>query len=215
MGHLARSALQLDGGDCPPVRFVIWSWPSAPIKGLLRDVRVKAQRSQPEAVFLARFLAELDPADRVSLFGSSYGARIVTGALHVLAGGTLNGCSIPANSSFHPARVVLTAAALDNDWLLPGRYHGLALSQVDAMLVFYNPLDPVLKMYDFVDKCTHDKALGFTGLITSPSAYEWADRYEEQNVGRMIGHVHSASYYFHSSCLMRQARRYLLWEPLE
>ena len=35
----------------PPVRFVIWSWPSSQIKGQLKDVRVKAARSDVDAYY--------------------------------------------------------------------------------------------------------------------------------------------------------------------
>src|SRR5262245_50072027 len=45
--------------DEPPVRFVIWSWPSGQIKGPLNDIRAKAARCDVEAYYLARFLARM------------------------------------------------------------------------------------------------------------------------------------------------------------
>src|SRR5262245_11910838 len=72
----------------PPVRFVIWSWPSSQIHGPLRDVRSKAARSDVDAYYLGRFLEGMKPEVHTGLIGYSYGARIACGALHLLGGGT-------------------------------------------------------------------------------------------------------------------------------
>ena len=95
-----------------PVRFVIWSWPSDRIHGILRDVRAKAARSTTDGKYLAWTLHQLDPQSRVSLIGFSYGARIATGALHVVAGGSLDGFSLaPARKPRTPVRAAFAAAA--------------------------------------------------------------------------------------------------------
>src|SRR5262249_36994004 len=80
------------GNDSPPIRFVIFSWPSSKIPGLLRDVRVKAARTGPAGYDLAWLIDQLPEETPVSLVGFSFGARIITGGLHVLAGGSLGGC---------------------------------------------------------------------------------------------------------------------------
>ena len=63
-------------------------------------------------------------------------------------------------------RAVLMAAAVDNDWLLPGHQHGLALTQVDRLLLLNNPCDNVLKRYRFLAPY-RPQALGYTGLARS------------------------------------------------
>ena len=213
-GHYARSALRTRNTPGLSVRFVIWSWPSAPIRGVVRDVRVKAMRADVEAAFLARFLAGLDDDSRVSLLGLSFGARIITGALHLRAGGRLNGLVAPPAPAAQPVRVVLMAAALDNDWLLPGHFHGRALSQTDAVLSLYNSCDPVLKRYHLLQRCSRAQALGYTGAVGPLRCPDGFARFEQHDVCRVIGRTHHETSYFFSCALMSHARRYLLWQAV-
>ena len=106
----------LHGCDAPRIRFVIFSWPSSKVSGgLLRDVRVKAARTGPAGCQLAWLLDQMPAETPVSLVGFSFGARIITGGLHVLAGGSLGG-SMSLAEHVHPNRqpmsVVLMASAL-------------------------------------------------------------------------------------------------------
>jgi hypothetical protein len=75
--------------DDQPIRFVVWSWPSDRIRGQLRDVRAKAVRSDAESYYLTGLLSEVDPKMPISLIGHSLGARIISGTMHLLAGGAL------------------------------------------------------------------------------------------------------------------------------
>ena len=84
--------LMRHGSDAPPIRFVIFSWPSAKVSGgLLNDVRVKAMRTGPAGCQLAWLIDQMPAETPLSLVGFSFGARIITGGLHVLAGGSLGG----------------------------------------------------------------------------------------------------------------------------
>lgn len=151
-----------------PVRFIIYSWPSERIEGSqLDDVRVKAARTNPNAYYLAWLIDQFDGDVPVSLIGYSYGARVSTGALHLLGGGAVNGWTLSnrAHPTRRPVRVVLAAAALDNHWLIPGHRHGNAISQVEKLTVLYNSCDRVLKRYDRLYCHRNDaQALGFTGV---------------------------------------------------
>ncbi len=168
--------------DDRPLRFVIWSWPSDRIPGILKDVRAKAARANTEGKYLAWVLDQLDPRTPVSLVGFSYGARIATGALHLLAGGSTNGFRLPPNLTLSrgdvrierpaenatqlqrtPIRAILVAAAVHNYWLAEGQYHGRALEIVDEMLLVENSCDSALKRYRFVDTSRSAEALGYTG----------------------------------------------------
>jgi hypothetical protein len=147
-----------------PLRFVIWSWPSDRIHGILKDVRVKAARTTTEGIYLAWTLHRLNPQTSVSLVGFSYGARIATGALHLLAGGVMSGYALPASQSQRaPLRAILVAPALHNYWLAEGRYHGRALEIVEEMLLVKNSCDSALRRYRFVDTSLSAEALGYTG----------------------------------------------------
>jgi len=162
-GMLAYRALTAGMPPDQALRFVIWSWPSDRIHGILKDVRLKAERSTTEGKYLAWTIHQLNPHTEVSVIGFSYGARIATGALHILAGGNLNGFSLTPHAGRTPLRAVLVAAGLHNYWLAEGQYHGRALEIVDSMLLINNSCDQALKRYRFVDPCTRAEALGYTG----------------------------------------------------
>jgi hypothetical protein len=137
------------GSDGPPIRFVIFSWPSSRVAGLLRDVRIKATRTDPAGCQLAWLLDQMPAETPVSLVGFSYGARIITAGLHILAGGQLGHLQLAER--VHPQRatvnVVLMAAALHAHWLGEGQYHGLAMSQVNQMLLVNNCSDWAMRYY--------------------------------------------------------------------
>ena len=82
-----------------PLRYVIWSWPAdREFRRNGPDVRLKAAYSDVEAWYLAQWLAQFRPGVRVSLIGHSFGPRIITGALHLLAGGQLAGRGLPKDT---------------------------------------------------------------------------------------------------------------------
>lgn len=200
--------------DSRPTRFVIWSWPSSQIKGVLKDVRAKAARTNVEGYFLAEFLAGMRSDVQVGLLGYSFGARIITGGLHLLGGGQLAGRTVPSGNR-QVTRVVLWAAALHNHWLLPGRYHGCALPMAQHWLIYVNGCDPVLRQYHRLEKHGNPAALGYTGLAglyTLPPDL-WS-RIEQRQVSHIIGKTHDVRPYVYSSVIAGRTRQYLLWHSL-
>jgi len=200
--------------DARPVRFVIWSWPSDQIKGVLKDVRSKAERTNIEGYLLANFLSSIRSDVPTGLVGYSYGARIVTGALHLLGGGTLCG-RVVSNREHPPLRVALWAAAVHNDWPLPGHAHGMSLPEADAWYVTINCCDPVLKRYRSIDKCGDAVALGYAGLwgmnLLAPDVRE---RIEQQNVANIVGGTHDRRPYLNSPYIAERTREYALWRDV-
>lgn len=200
--------------DERPVRFVIWSWPSSQIKGPLKDIRSKAWRTDADGYYLARFLAGMSPEVPTGLLGYSYGARIITGALHLLGGGTLAGQTVPGGD-WPPMRVALWAAALHNHWLLPGHYHGQALGVAERWLITHNCCDPVLARYQWVEKCGDPVAMGYSGVygrnLLPP---ELNDRIEEMNVTSLVGGTHDMRPYLYSLPIQSRTRQYMLWHDL-
>jgi hypothetical protein len=99
------------------------------------------------------------------LMGYSFGARISTGTLHLLGGGSINDCSLPiriTTTPRAPRRAVLLAAAVGRDALAPGHRHSEALTQVDRMVIMINPRDRVLKFFPVL--CDDgQEALGLSG----------------------------------------------------
>jgi hypothetical protein len=195
----------------PPVRFVLWSWPSDQIRGPLNDVRAKAERSDIDGWYLGCFLARLRPEVRVGLVGYSFGARIASGAVDLIGGGSLWGQSLPAGKR-PSVRVVLWAAAEDNTWYLPNQFHGHALAAAEAWFITLNYCDPVLSRYRFIDRCSNPEAVGCVGIYGRnllPSDVN--RRIEEVNVSNIVGDEHNWRPYLYSLYIQGRTREYMLW----
>ncbi|WP_442508498.1 hypothetical protein SH528x_000023 [Novipirellula sp. SH528] len=193
-------------------RLVVISWPSDRIGIRPRpDAQIKAQRSEMHGYYLAWLLDQIDPRVPVSLFGTSYGPRMITAALHLRAGGTIAGHQLaPSAPSIRPAvRVALFASALDSDWLLPNHHHGRAMTQVERMLIAYNPSDSVLHWYPRMNGRGGPSALGYVGM--SPSRLG-VDGYKVQlmNVSGSVGKTHSWLAYEGNPAMMSRVAPYLL-----
>jgi len=199
-----------------PFRFVIWSWPADRIRGgNRRDVRVKACRSDVQSYYLARWLGQVGPQVPVCMVGYSYGARIITGALHILAGGQVAGRGLPEESSVDrgPVRAVLVAAAMDSDWLLPDRRNGLALSQLDHLLVLQNCSDPVLKFYPLMYGIGGPEALGRTGPACPGRLGDELEKIELLDVSCSVGRNHDWDQYICAPGLRGRLPWYAFLEP--
>lgn len=214
-GLRAYFALTAGAAESAPIRFVIWSWPSDHIHGVRRDIMTKAARTDVEAFYLAHVLAQLGRDAKVGLFGFSFGARIVSGALHIAAGGEICGWQLPPEAAAEtPAvRAALMAPATHNFWLLPGEYHGAAIERIDGLLIQYNSRDKAFKWYPRMDRRSRPEALGYTGMNVSRLG-EAADRIEQVNVAWATGNSHDLDRFLDSCELMLDVQRYVLWRSL-
>ena len=196
-------------------RFVIWSWPSERIRGPLRDVKAKARVADAQAVYLAWLVDQIDASTQVSFIGYSYGARVVTGALHTLGGGHINGRRLAyrAHRERTPMRAVLMAAALDNSWLTPRQRHGLAMSQVERLLVMKNPRDRALRAYRLLYGLFRGPAaLGYTGMSGLGNLGPHRNKVSQLNVSNWVGDAHDWTRYMNSPVLVRRMRPFALFE---
>jgi hypothetical protein len=150
--------------DDVPVDWVIFSWPSEQIGILARDVRIKADRTDAQGLYLAQLLRGVVPGTRLDLIGYSFGGRIATGALHALAGGSLGGRSLdgPGITGMN-VDAGLVAPAIGSNWLSGNGFHHLATQNLNSMTLFYNPRDAVLKRFWLIDEVRGQAALGYTG----------------------------------------------------
>jgi len=194
-----------------PFRLVIWSWPSERMScGARADARIKACRSDAESFYLANVLDRLPSPSPVALIGYSFGARVVSGALELLAGGTI-ACQTLDSKRDHTLRprVLLIAAAADSDWLAAGHRYGQALSQVESMLISCNQRDPALRRYRFMESLCHGPtALGFTGAL----GLSEQDRSKVAllDVGREVGRHHDWDRYFSSPSILARLSDYAM-----
>lgn len=192
------------------IRMVVWSWPSDKIRGPLKDIRIKAARTDVESYYVGYFLSRHEPTSKISLIGHSFGARIITGSLHVLGGGRLNcGYLRTPPAELPPTRAVIMAAAMNNYWLSEGQYHGRALSAAQSMRIIYNPNDKFLVRYGFVVKGARPDALGVTG----PTGFlgEGRERIQLFNARPYIGDDHFQRIYYQSPGIRELIRDFAVW----
>ncbi|MEN1681719.1 MAG: hypothetical protein AAGJ46_19220 [Planctomycetota bacterium] len=195
-------------GDDRPLRYVIFSWPSDEIDGVLRDVRVKAARTRPAGLQLAWIVDQIHRPDvPLGLIGYSFGTRVQSGAAHLLAGGSLSGLRLNATGPAPPMRAVWIAPAFAADWLGPGRYHGLAMNPVETLLVGINRRDPAMRYFAWVDRKQHPQAMGLAG--PTYLARETARRVKLFNATSQVGRSHDMCKYMAINGLMSNAWRRL------
>jgi hypothetical protein len=188
------------------------SWPADRIGRRPRpDAQTKAKRSEAHGLYLAWLIDQINPDVSVGLFGSSYGPRLITAALHHLGGGSIDGRGLRArlNPNRKPVRIALAAAALDAHWLQPGQRHGQALTQVENALILINPKDRLLRWYPRLYGRHGPQALGYVGL-RSYRCLAAPDRVAQQNVSGQIGVAHSWKAYEGSPSMMARMLTHLV-----
>jgi hypothetical protein len=193
------------------LRYVIWSWPADQIRGPAKDYAVKAARTKPVGWQLAWAVNQLPPQSPVTLVGYSYGARIVTGALHLLGGGSMGALRLdqPDNPLRPPLRAALVAAAVDADWLRPGGYHGEAVGQVESLILVNNQLDPAMRFFHWLGDNRGARALGFAGVRANGAWGDAASRIQSFDATHAVGRHHAIGEYLSATGGLNRA-----WEQL-
>jgi hypothetical protein len=182
-----------------PFRYIIWSWPADRVGRRNRpDVQLKAAYSDAESYYLAAWLRGVQCGGKVSLVGHSFGPRIITGALHLLAGGELAGRMLlhdvaadKKSAKQMQIRAVLLADADDADSLAPCGRNGLALSLLDEAIVTCNCCDSVLKWYPRMYGRGGPQALGFVG----PCGVDDPQKIAVLDVSAAVGKTHDYECY--------------------
>ena len=198
-----------------PYRVVIWSWPSTLIYKRTRpDVQLKACYCDSQGYYLADCLRSMKSETPIGLIGYSLGARIITGGLHLLGGGTLADQRLPAADAAEtsrkrggPIRAFLVAAALDCHALAPGQQYGEATSQVEEMLVTWNGCDNALRWYPLLYGRGGPQALGYAGPCCGNQ-----ENIRLFDVTYSIGKEHHWEGYIDCSCLFDVLPRYVFAE---
>lgn len=128
-------------------------------------------------------------------------------------GSSPSSTSSPDSTPLPKHRVVLYAAALHNDWLIEGHFHGESLDTVERMVVLFNPCDPALKRYDRVFPEGCPLALGAYGVADSALGDAGA-RVEQWNVSSIIGRTHDEWAYLSAPWVGERLRETLLVKPV-
>lgn len=217
--------------DEPPVRFVVWSWPSQREGRRFKDIRDKGRRTDVEAYCLGWVLDKMSPDADISAIGYSYGTRVITGGLHLVGGGDIEGRRLRPNvanvsarstpyqvsgavaaKASRSCRAVLLAAAMGSDCLVAGGFNDRALEQSSEILSIYSSCDRVLKWYPAAAR-DHDSALGYRGLASQPPREGGNGKFAEFDVGYLIGSDHHLETYLDHMEIAAAAREVLSPEP--
>lgn len=197
------------------LRLVLWSWPSERVYITPRnDVREKESRSDAQAFYLATVVDRLDPTTPVRFLGYSHGVRAIGGALQILAGGRMAGRTLVDRAEtprMVPMRAVLMAGAVDSNWFWPNMPHGLALSQLDKVLVMYSTADPVLRLYPLLDRPRLPEAQGYVGVASPGRLGEERLKLEQFNASRWVDD-HDFREYLGSRTLARRMAPFIFGE---
>lgn len=197
--------------DDRPIQFVVFSWCSGKVPGLLKDFRVKAARTRPVGYQFAWLMDRMPAGARLGILGYSYGARVSSGAAHVLAGGSLNGLSLERRGNPGPVRLraVFLAAAYDARWNSPRCYHGQALDSIETLLSTVDPRDPAMKFYKWVPQFDDPPAMG--GVGPKGLTRSQASRVRLMTVTSSVGKSHDLYDYLAAPGLVRAAWRRLTY----
>ena len=128
--------------DCPPIRYVIWSWPSDRLLRPLKDFQVKADRSIAEGTYFSTFIAQLSPENRIGVLGYSLGAQVVLSGLNEMK--VFN--NQPSQPK-HQLNIALVAAATDCNWPSVCDDVDAVYNSISKMLIVHNACDRALKAY--------------------------------------------------------------------
>jgi hypothetical protein len=195
-----KAWLTYNGVFTPDMVIVAFDWPSQRVyRNDTRDINEKGRRAYVAGYHLARFLQAFPPESRVCLLGQSYGGRVVPSALHLLGGGALDSqdhddpVRLPSLRPDLHLRAVVIAGASDHDWLAPGDRLDRALVASEAFLNLYNRKDEALRLYPFLLRSGHHRALGKIGLTNRDfdALGPLAARYAELDVHDLLKQEHS------------------------
>ena len=186
-----------------PVDWVIWSWPSSRRGILGYDVRLKAARTDGQAFLFADLLRQHHLHDvPTTLIGFSFGGRIITGALHVLAGGSIHG-RVANHDPIIGANfdAGLIAPAIEQNWMAPCGYHGESTKNLLRLTVLYNSRDAVLKRYWLIDRIRGQVALGYEGPRRFATRYDGTRLpVRSRDCSPIVGLEHDELDYYTDTC---------------
>lgn len=219
-GYIRRKATR-------PYRLIMFSWPSQREAKPLRDVFSNAESAECQSLYVAWLVDHWRSQQQVSILGFSFGARSVTGGLHLVSGGQipgLNYVNTASTTDMPQFRIGMVAPAIDRSWLTHCGRHRLALSNVEAMVNLYNSKDPILRRFRFLDRLSRPIAAGFAGFVgigdirvTEPLSGQSDTgqvRIRQYDCGSIIGTTHSERSYYGDCPYFGYVIDNLLWNDV-
>ncbi len=200
-----------------PFQMIYFSWPSdESLTALIGvDILILGSRASRNGHYLASLIQQLPPECPVSLFGHSHGTRVISSALHLIGGGTVERYRHPsacAGCTGRRFRCVFTASAIDHDWFNPGQEFERALCCTECLLNLKNSKDCVLSVYP-LRRFGSSRALGKTGFTAKDRVrlQGWSAKVVDLDVSSEIGHSHLFPEYANRPWLATKISNYVFF----
>lgn len=189
-----------------PLNVIFFTWPSdyLPTKIVPIDANILGKRAEYNGHYLAQLISKLPEHHPISLLGHSHGARMVSSTLHLIGGGSVQGvslseCGIHICCHSRQFRAVFAAAAINHNWLNPGKRYGCSLNCTDCLVNLRNKKDRLLFFYPVLAPVSR-RALARTGF-TYFDRRALGDNYariKDIDVSQCVGSGHMfPNYYSH------------------
>ncbi len=198
-----------------PFHQIDLTWPSSyPILPTIKcDSTYLGRRAARNGWYLAEFIRYLPPESPICLVGHSHGCRLISSALHLMAGGSVQG-KIHPSSRAHGRRIraIFTAAAIKHDWLNPDERYDRALCSAECILNLRNRRDPALLVYPLRHPFS-GRSLAITGFTKGDrrDLRAWSSRVADCDVTHLIGCRHGWPRYLAHLQLAWAIRSYLFF----
>ena len=200
---------------CQPVHLIFYTWASDD-GGCIPHLRVNklGRRAALNGFYLADLVSKISIDHPVCLIGHSHGTRLVTAALHSMAGGEVEGRVLA--SGIQPTRrirVVLAAAAIDHNWLNPNERYGRALCPAEAMINLRNSVDFPL-LFHPLRRPFAGRALAISGLTDRDreSLGDWNEKFIDYSVTDLVGLGHIWAHYYNQPRIADAIRHYVYFD---
>ncbi|MEZ6126064.1 MAG: hypothetical protein R3C49_23295 [Planctomycetaceae bacterium] len=201
------------------MQMIYFHWPSyRPLTPLVPfDTNQLGRRAARNGFYVAELIHHLPPDCPVCLLGHSHGTRVISSAMHLMAGGAVQGYCHPfARVNGRPIRAVFAGAAIDHHWYNPGQRYDRSLHSVQCVLNMTNCVDPALAVYPLRMPLLVRRSLGTHGLSNSDRRQlgPISNKVLDYDVTRAIGASHLWPYYFTNPGLAMLMRNYVYFPDL-
>jgi hypothetical protein len=201
------------GSGVPAFRLVLWSWPAERIPHMdaIENFYVKMEWSERQGYYLAALIDQLDPDLPLSLTGHSIGCRTACAALDGLACGEVAGEPLPPASytGRRPIQACFLVPAFDPRYLWPKGKYSYALSQLDRLLVVYNPEDRMMGLHS---RHISPWVLGWHGMPEPERLGKDQHKLKEVSSEEWVGNDHRFSVYAHTKEGRSWMQRYFFYQ---
>ena len=197
--------------EAPPIRFVIWSWPTNILQRPLEDFRAKAERSLFEAEIFGQFLTSLDTNNRVGLMGYSLGTQVVLGGLETMS--RIDRCDLAVRPQGAQFPVMVVAPVTHCRWPQGPAQIDEVIVRCQRVVAFRNPIDSAMRAFELLCRgemgCEcHRQPRGIDALVARAGAVE------QHDVSAEVGREHHIVNYARVARIQQMGREIAFGSPV-